>query len=907
MGKKIVFSSGVFLALLLLVTGSVYSRAMVNLDDFKGFSNNMAAFSPAHCVAAHRVGKIVLAINNNGTFGTGFTAASGSDCFTGEYVPSCIYPKGTNVEYLFAGALWIGAVVGRDTLVSVSADGWSFVREMFPDEPPFGDMIKRSIIDTDPYYDPNAVSEEDYISVFTDTITEGVETDPFVGRPHKPLYIEVTQNTYAWSYSYAEDFVLFDYRIKNIGYRRLENVYMGIYVDADVCYDCSGTLGFTDDICGFKQTLERTYGTCTYEDTVNIAWIADNDGDLTKEPFQRAPHVTATSILRTPQRDLNVSFNWWISNRDSRLDFGPRQKPCSEDTCFVTPQGDTLCYWKVGDSLLPCPEFKQEFRDFGLGGALGTPEGDYNKYYVLRNREFDYDQVYTCVIPQNDELWMYPLTNPDACDFADGFDTRYLLSFGPFDIDPGQKLPISLAYVAGENFHTDPANISNLPDDPDEFMKGLNFDDLGTNAMWASWIYDNPGVDTDGDGYAGEFRECIRNLVIDTIVTDSGGGSKYGVGSMVAGDTIFDTVLIVKDTFWYKGDGVPDFKGASPPPAPVFWIEPFVGGLRIRFNGTLSETTRDVFSGLVDFEGYRIYISRDKQASGFSVVASYDREDYNKYVLDTSTNRWRLDGPPYTLEELQSLYGTPFGNPDFDPLAYSETSPFVHPRFPDSLFYFEPQDFNQSELGLPGGIRKLYPDQPYPSSVNPDSARPDELTEDGYLKYFEYEYVIEDLLPTVSYWVNVTTFDFGSPESGLQALETSKTLGAKSAYPLASADEVARKNLKVFVYPNPYRVDAGYRALGYEGRNLSLARPDDRVRAIHFANLPPKCTIRIYSLDGDLVREIIHDKDPSDPNASHEIWDLITRNTQLVVSGLYYWTVESENGDIQIGKLVIIM
>ena len=64
----------------------------------------------------------------------------------------------------------------------------------------------------------------------------------------------------------------------------------------------------------------------------------------------------------------------------------------------------------------------------------------------------------------------------------------------------------------------------------------------------------------------------------------------------------------------------------------------------------------------------------------------------------------------------------------------------------------------------------------------------------------------------------------------------------------------------------------------------------------------------MYCLDDDLVREIIHDKDNSDPNTTHDTWDLITRNTQSVVSGLYYWTVENtETGDVQIGKLVIVL
>jgi hypothetical protein len=34
---------------------------------------------------------------------------------------------------------------------------------------------------------------------------------------------------------------------------------------------------------------------------------------------------------------------------------------------------------------------------------------------------------------------------------------------------------------------------------------------------------------------------------------------------------------------------------------------------------------------------------------------------------------------------------------------------------------------------------------------------------------------------------------------------------------------------------------------------------------------------------------------------------VITRNTQRVVSGLYYWSVEVPGGETQIGKLVIIM
>jgi hypothetical protein len=128
-------------------------------------------------------------------------------------------------------------------------------------------------------------------------------------------------------------------------------------------------------------------------------------------------------------------------------------------------------------------------------------------------------------------------------------------------------------------------------------------------------------------------------------------------------------------------------------------------------------------------------------------------------------------------------------------------------------------------------------------------------------------------------------------------------------YALESTDSIlVNDELRVFVYPNPYRLDANYRAAGFEGRGFNQRdRPDDRVRRIHFANLPPKCKISIYSIDGDLVREINHDMDPSDPLSNHDTWDLITRNTQIVVSGLYYWTVETPDGRTQIGKVAIIL
>jgi hypothetical protein len=158
----------------------------------------------------------------------------------------------------------------------------------------------------------------------------------------------------------------------------------------------------------------------------------------------------------------------------------------------------------------------------------------------------------------------------------------------------------------------------------------------------------------------------------------------------------------------------------------------------------------------------------------------------------------------------------------------------------------------------------------------------------------------------VPYWVNVTVFDFGSPAAGLRPLETSKTIGAQTAYVFNSDMQAFGQDSKVYVYPNPYRIDGQYRLHGYEGRTEELM-PNEKVRAIHFANLPAKCTIRIFTVDGDRVRTIHHDYDPNDPYAHHDEWNMVTRNRNMVMSGLYYWSVEDEYGNVQMGKLVIIM
>jgi hypothetical protein len=55
------------------------------------------------------------------------------------------------------------------------------------------------------------------------------------------------------------------------------------------------------------------------------------------------------------------------------------------------------------------------------------------------------------------------------------------------------------------------------------------------------------------------------------------------------------------------------------------------------------------------------------------------------------------------------------------------------------------------------------------------------------------------------------------------------------------------------------------------------------------------------------VRTLEHDMQEHDLNATYHYWDLVSRNTQAVVSGIYLYTVEDKGtGETQVGKFVII-
>ncbi|MFC1731161.1 hypothetical protein ACFL6I_12575 [candidate division KSB1 bacterium] len=156
-------------------------------------------------------------------------------------------------------------------------------------------------------------------------------------------------------------------------------------------------------------------------------------------------------------------------------------------------------------------------------------------------------------------------------------------------------------------------------------------------------------------------------------------------------------------------------------------------------------------------------------------------------------------------------------------------------------------------------------------------------------------YTYTDYVPsgTTMYYA-VVSFDRGIPEIELESLRSSPihnmtkiTVGAPPNTGLVQ---------KIWVEPNPYIGRSGF-----EPTELTSSNYIEHNRALDFVNLPEKCTIRIFTVDLDLVQTLYHD----DVTSRHR-WDMLTRSIMPIRSGIYIFTVDDGKGNVQFGKFVVI-
>ena len=116
-----------------------------------------------------------------------------------------------------------------------------------------------------------------------------------------------------------------------------------------------------------------------------------------------------------------------------------------------------------------------------------------------------------------------------------------------------------------------------------------------------------------------------------------------------------------------------------------------------------------------------------------------------------------------------------------------------------------------------------------------------------------------------------------------------------------TAEEREQFGANIYVYPNPATRDAlaEYQQLFPNGDDPTGVR-------VTFTNLPAAHnTINIYTVSGDLVQTIQHD---GTSGRGHVSWNLMSRNGQEIVSGVYLYSVQSDDDrfDDFVGKFVVV-
>jgi hypothetical protein len=103
--------------------------------------------------------------------------------------------------------------------------------------------------------------------------------------------------------------------------------------------------------------------------------------------------------------------------------------------------------------------------------------------------------------------------------------------------------------------------------------------------------------------------------------------------------------------------------------------------------------------------------------------------------------------------------------------------------------------------------------------------------------------------------------------------------------PVISRETIQNDMNKIRVVPNPYVVSSLYEPEFGELRREPL-------RQIQFINLPPECTIYIFTVDADLIKTLYHSS-----TTGTEVWDLRAEGGREIAAGVYMYLVKTSDSE----------
>ncbi len=422
------------------------------------------------------IGNIGLTITNYGTLGTGF--------LTWPSQPSCEYPRGSRIEHLFLGGIWVGGSLRQEGVPHVStaavdigsvkriAEGFEITNEIG------SSIYHRSSLPGDKYFDTSAVSHQDFIMDFTDRYTRIPQTGDSIPN-HQPLGVNIHLESYAWNFPFADYFVILNYTIRNATRDTIDGMYVGLWSNGVVRNtNLTGNPGGRD----FYNHSAKGY-----VDSLRIGYTFDFDGAPYGPPANSYYSVKLLGTTPFPLkpdslRDVNHDYSLARYIPDTPLDsLGDLHK----DTYYNG--------WKFNNRSSGSKAYFFPLNDNDPGDPfLGK-----------------YQRLSTPMPKVNVEALGTPAGTPTSDGITQGeapSSMTDVLSVGPFrSLGPGDSIKIVFAVICAKKAGTGLAR--------DDYKNPALRKTLYTNAGWAQQAYN--GEDLNGNNRLDQGEDINGNGKLD--------------------------------------------------------------------------------------------------------------------------------------------------------------------------------------------------------------------------------------------------------------------------------------------------------------------------------------------------------------------------------------------------------
>jgi hypothetical protein len=367
-------------------------------------------------VLRHNINNVELCISNYGKFGKD----------EGGNNPGCWWPIGSGQNYIFGAGIWFGAVdaLTGDTLVSEGhycmgggsefapgLAGWPHdhpcaIIYMYPENWP-------APPDTLPMAPQDLVSHEDSWCCFNDC-----DSIYHVPGEAGPIGIEVYQTVYAWDIPFLEDIIFITYDVKNVSGHLLNDCYIGICANCDIGNESGAAAN--DRYTGIVCREYMVGGDTIVVDNVTYQW------QEVEEPGTPTwfPGVIGFDLLQTPF-DL-------VAGMDKDGDGIPDEYE-RDSTYYVTNLPAWM--WDVDHDGVPDWRDPSQWPQIGMSALKQfrlnfEPQTDPERYATMAGYN-----ILAGVYEPYDTL----IPDPD--------DQRFLISSGPFDLEPDSIVTVVFALM----------------------------------------------------------------------------------------------------------------------------------------------------------------------------------------------------------------------------------------------------------------------------------------------------------------------------------------------------------------------------------------------------------------------------------------------------------------------------